>query len=837
MGIWLTWISGIDWQNVPSDAVARLTWTNAPQSLNAFLLVAGVAGLVVLSFGVYRREIPTCSRRVRIALACLRSATILLLAIVFLGPAVSFTQTKTVRPTIVLLRDASYSMNEIDEYVDDRAAEAAAHILGEAVETVRASGLRRADIVDRLLQQEDAALIRALAEKGRIRLFDFAGTTNSVDVHLADGPQDAENTSDRGAEVRTDENAPVIPPLVAEGQGTDLVRALRVALDQSNVTAILLLSDGQHTVQGSGRNDLLKKAYEARDGQTLIMAVGLGDPTRVANLEVVDLYASKEVWENDPFEIEAILRLQNVTVPSVQLTLMQQSMDERGNAVGEFQVVQRKDVEVPTDGGQIQVLFDHAVKQKGQYAYTVRADPVEGEQNLKDNQPPAPIQVRVLSEIRVLLIAGRASWEYQLLRRLFQREKSVTLSCWLQNLDSARAQDGNRVIHQFPNSAVALSEYDVIMMVDASPAGIDQKWIGILKELVASEARGFFYMAGNQFSTRLLSARGSRELVDLLPVEFGDLERIELVTLDDGYTRPWSMLPVSRNVDHPMMRFFADAERTLIKWQSMPDVYWSFPATGAKPSGRVLIQRAESASTGDTLRPILASGRYGVGRTVYMGFNGTWRWRRTPNEIPYYRRFWLQTLRYLVEGRSSAGGGRGELETDRERYELGEQVTVYARRLKDQSFELMNQEELTAELQLPDKQSDKLKLRKTPGRPGDYSATLIARQTGLYQLQLDNTSGSARDMPATSFRVTVPQIELKATWLDKPLLTEVAEASGGKYYDVDEMDDLVANIPDRNERLQVRGEPIPLWDNSRVLMLFVGLLCAEWALRKRFRLM
>ena len=84
-------------------------------------------------------------------------------------------------------------------------------------------------------------------------------------------------------------------------------------------------------------------------------------------------------------------------------------------------------------------------------------------------------------------------------------------------------------------------------------------------------------------------------------------------------------------------------------------------------------------------RPLLVAGRYGSGHTLYLGFNGTWRWRRAGRQAEFFDKFWIQAVRYLVEGRSLEGRRRGYVQTDRDRYEIGDKVTITAR-LQDPTF-------------------------------------------------------------------------------------------------------------------------------------------------------
>ena len=72
---------------------------------------------------------------------------------------------------------------------------------------------------------------------------------------------------------------------------------------------------------------------------------------------------------------------------------------------------------------------------------------------------------------------------------------------------------------------------------------------------------------------------------------------------------------------------------------------------------------------------------------------------------------------------------------------------------------------------------------------------------------------------------------------NKPLLRELADASGGDYFELQQLDQLAQAVPERKQTVGTAGRPIPLWDTSRVLLVLVLLLGCEWALRKRLRLL
>jgi hypothetical protein len=89
----------------------------------------------------------------------------------------------------------------------------------------------------------------------------------------------------------------------------------------------------------------------------------------------------------------------------------------------------------------------------------------------------------------------------------------------------------------------------------------------------------------------------------------------------------------------------------------------------------------------------------------------------------------------------------------------------------------------------------------------------------------------------SEYAVELPGVETNQVWLNRPLLKEMAGISGGRYFDIHQLDEIAAAIPDRTETIESRSQPRPLWDVPGMLVALVGLLGAEWLVRKRFRLL
>jgi hypothetical protein len=838
---WLLWLLGYDdLRQAPPGSKVVLELTNFPASWGVFVLIAVVAAMLWGVFWLYRREIDTCPLWVKMLLAGLRTGVVLLLTCIYLGPALVYHQYRTVQPTLIVARDASDSMNTTDAYDDPAAAKAAAGVLGMTPEQVKGQKLRVA-LVNRLFERDNRKLLAELAQRGKVQAVDFADRVEKVEVRKP-GTKGAESkvpspkskVGDTKANPEPQALNP-LPPLVADGRGTDLWLVIREALSADNPAAIVLVTDGQHT----GKDDPRIAAREAKERGVPLLVVGVGDPSRPRNVKVDKVYARPHAWQDEPFEIDAVVHTHGFTEGEVRVELIEQKVNDSDQAVGSGTVVQTQQLDLSKGGGRATVQFSHTVKDAGRFVYSVRIEPLEGESDDRDNEKVSAGVVKVLSRerIRVLLVAGAPSWEYRLVQKLLQRDKTITLSCWLQTLDEERAQEGSRQITRLPISKEELFYYDVVLLFDPNPQEFDKEWIELVKTFVGDHSGGLLFMAGPKHSGRLLTNPRTSEMGTVLPVSFGDVEALEVATLLSTNQRAWPLKTVPANADHPVMRFYPNQQETLQRWETLPGIFWSFPVEQPKPTATVLLEHSDpTLRSVEGSRPLLVAGRYGSGHTRYLGFNGTWRWRKAGRQAEFFDKFWVQAVRYLVEGRSLEGRRRGTVSSENDQYEIGDKVVITAR-LLDASYNPLVQPRVEATIQTGDS-VETVYLLPVPTQPGTYEGSLTAKKTGdaivRVRSAVAESEGAAIE---TQFSVDVPRVEHEQTWLDKALLTDLASLSGGKYFDLDQVAGLAAAVPDKSETIEVRGKPDPLWDVRGMLVVLVGLLAAEWAIRKRYKLL
>lgn len=812
-------------------------WSFLPTGLAglAFVALIGLVAYGVLA--LYRKEHESCPNSVKTLLAILRMGVLGLLLLVLLGPSVVFVQNRQVLPGVQIVRDSSQSMQVVDRYLEKEAE--GSESLGVTPAEL-SQGLSREALLNQIFQPQSAWL-QAVAKKGELSLADAADEFHVVrrDLVFAKPKEEGKPEAGTPSPAATD-----IPRLSAKGQGTDLALAIDESLAADSPSAMLLFSDGQH----HGTRDPRAAAREAKRRGMPIFVVGLGDPKRPKNVRVSQFYVRPQVWQGEPFEVEATISAEQVGDEPLRVELLERKVTpgQTGTATantdaGKVVATQTVTMGAAEQGtGQASIRFTHTTQESGSVIYTLRIQGVDGELTLDDNQKEsAPVKVLSRQQLRVLLISGSPSWDFRLVQKLLARDSSLVVSCWLQTLDEERAQEGTRVISRLPTSREELFWYDVIIMLDPNPQEFDKEWIDLLTQFIDQHAGGFLYMAGPMYTNRWLTTPRTKDIQKVLPVQFGDVAALEVASLLVSSQKPWPLAVVDANSGHPAIRFFAEESKSQTRLETLPGIFWSFPTDRPKPTAQVLLEHSDPALRGlEGARPLLVAGRLGGGHTLYMGFQGTWRWRRAGVEAEFFDKYWIQVVRYLVEGRALEGKRHGDLTTEKERCILGERVAVTAN-LLDASYQPLSLPKLQVDVVAGSEVQENLTLMPVPGQAGKYSGVLVAKNAGVFLLRPSGgeLAGLGLDNLEVPLTVEMPSQETGQVWLNEPLLQEIASLSGGSYFRWNEVQKIPDSIPDKTETFEVRSRPVPLWDSSFLLVGIVGLLGFEWALRKRFELM
>jgi len=201
------------------------------------------------------------------------------------------------------------------------------------------------------------------------------------------------------------------------------------------------------------------------------------------------------------------------------------------------------------------------------------------------------------------------------------------------------------------------------------------------------------------------------------------------------------------------------------------------------------------------------------------------------SEDQSHETLWRQLLRWLAVSAPE----RISIEFDREFYNVGDEVNVTAVVLNDQ-YEPDNDATLWMQTTDPLDQVTDVPMEWDIEEDGVYRANFTVEEEGVFSLLVDVAS-AAGDAAAdasekrTAFVVTPSLREYTNAEMDAGLLGRIADASGGTYFDLSDVNALPESV-EFTPNAYSREVQMDLWDQPWLLALLILLLCVDWISRR-----
>jgi hypothetical protein len=571
-----------------------------------------------------------------------------------------------------------------------------------------------------------------------------------------------------------------------------------------SLRAIVLASDGDW----NGGSPPVQAATKLRVEQIPILAVPLGSPSRLPDLELVSFdvptfgVASKSV--RIPLTIESSLPKDHVT--QVELRISDGTVIKHQVQVGAM--------------GRTSDAIVWKPENVGDYTLKLVVPEHPEEVVMDNNQREAPIAIRE-EKLKVLVIETLPRWEYRFLRNALSRDPGVEVSCLLFHPGLSKVGGGNRdYIPSFPESLEQLSQYDVIFLGDV---GIEEGQLTteqaeLIKGLVEQQASGLVFMPGIKgFQHSLMGS----PLDPLLPIVY-----------DEGQPTGWG----SRTPSHFALTEFgrsslltklADtSEDNMQVWEGLPGFQWHASVIRAKAGTDVLAVHQESSNQYGRI-PLLVTRTFGAGKILFMGTEGAWRWRRGVEDLYHYR-FWGQVVRWMAYQRNMAKGELMRLYYSPEQPQVRQTVAINAN-VMSRSGEPLSQGNVTARLVAPSGRIHSVQLANTGFQWGAFSGNFVPEEPGVHQVKL-RCQENESELDATIF-VQGNSLEQVGRPARIDVMEELARVTrgtlikGGELTEILKAVDAIADPPEVIRRVQ-------LWSHPIVAAVLIGLMAAFWIGRK-----
>jgi uncharacterized membrane protein len=709
----------------------------------------------------------------RAALLALRAVAALLALGLLLEPAIELLQTARVRNRFAVLVDTSRSMNF----------------------PVERGGPPRAEAAGALLVSERAA-IDALAERVDVEWHAFGGEVAPADP--------AELTSGApGRAGRTD----LLGALQAVGAGSGSSRRLAGALVVSDGADNAALAEG---LGPEARAELRSLGLPVN-----AVAVGRSAPR---DLAVEKLAVDEFAFVRNTVTVEATLRARGFGTEEIQLVLRREGA-----------VVSSATVRLEAGRDRYTVPLTFAPDATGTFVFTVAAPVLAGEAVVENNARSFVLRV-IRDRVRVLLVAGRPTWDVRFLRGLLKQDPNVDLVSFFilrSNADDAGPQQDLSLI-PFPVQEIfgeQLDTFDAVLFVNFAYApyrGLEiERFLPNVRDYV--RRGGALAMVGGELSFGD-GRYGETPLAEVLPV--APLDGAPMV---EGEARPRL---TSEGRRHPVTSLAAGDGPNEAAWGALPAltaVNLTRPLAGG--AGAAVLLEAPAVLAGGRPAPVVAVREVGEGRTLAVATDSTWRWGFLAAEAGQgnraYLRFWNGALRWLVRDPSLAPL---QVEPDAPAVEPGAPVglTISSR---GPDWGPAAGKRVSGEL-VDDDGRPVARGEAVAGEDGTARLELVPPGPGAYKIVAREEGGTETATAAVAVRGAGPE---DADAAPRPeLLSAIAQATGGAFSALPDGGLPELRLADPEVVEIGRRKAVPMWDRWWTLAALAAVVAAEWILRRRW---
>jgi len=641
------------------------------------------------------------------------------------------------------------------------------------------------------------------------------------------------------------------------------LRQLSGRLGRDAPATVVVISDGRVR----DPNKLEEMAAAWRKLHVPVHVVPVGKPAEGGDVAIIAGVAPAKARKQAQITVDVFLRSFGFTGRRVELQLQ---------AMGDNGVVRKTIKSLPVtlqDGVQpVAIAFRTEPEFK---KYRLHVNPLPGDLAPSNNDFPIEIELD-RTKIRVLLLDGSAEsnasprqsaagepiddsdMPYAPFRDALIADPDVQCTVYSvgPNGDPRRVltRETAHLSPAFPQTAAELLAYDAIVLSNVPRTSLSDEVLVWLEEWIGRRGGGLL-MAGGPRSFGAGSWTGT-VVERMLPVEFSESV--------DWDAAPAALEPTGADL-HPIWKLFEDERATRSAIKNLPESQGRNNWLRVKPQSGTQLGSQKGGGN-----PLLAVGAYGRGRTAAIAVPVTALWSPAftrqwgeGGDNRHFAKFVRNTIYWLTED-SAIGRRRLVAETDKRYYRPGETISLSAQTF-DETANRTGRYRVEAMFEPKQLEGDVPSPLKWPaGRarmPGDSAGPLIgwgdpielhldpatkehALSLPLAEMLANGSAGIAFKLELTAYegKTQIDSTSLDVQILsdpheqqnplpDREFLSKLASVTGGREFTDGE------SLGDALKELAIAEGPqivhrTPLWSREWLLGVMLGLLAAEWFLRR-----
>jgi uncharacterized membrane protein len=753
-----------------------------PGWLLALLTAVAIGGLAWLVW----RGLPEAAPRMRNWRAWviwgLEAAMVALLLTLLWEPAITVAELKSQQNIIAVLVDDSLSMNIPDAGADGKTTREAAAV--KALEDGVLAGLQKKFQV-RIYRLDGRLAWVQQPNWDSMKLHGFAAKPVATPGNTAGAPW-------------------------SEVEATHINAGLqKLAADTSDlpVGAVVLLTDGAENGTAGGGIDV--DTINALHNRRLpVHTIGFGKERAARDLEMDDAVVAAKALADS--RMTATVSFHQWGYAGQKATLDVKDGDK---------LLTSRMVTLDKDGvGQSETMFFNA-GDAGVKSIGFALEPMAGEESTANNAVTRLVDVSAEPR-RILYVEGEPRWEFKFIRRAEAEDKDVQIVSMLRTTENKIYRQGiadpSELADGFPTKAEDLFKYQAIIIGSVEAGYFTPVQQELLREFVDKRGGGLLFLGGRfSLGDGGWASSGDADLFPtFLPNAQGTFKR-------ENATAQLT----AAGAESPITRILDDKAANVERWRKLPYLNDYQDPGSPKPGATVLAQMV----AGRTM-PLLVTQSYGRGKTAVLATSGTWRWQMSSAvDDPSHDLFWQQLLRWL------AADSPGEVVATMPQQTLMDEGHVKLTAVvRDKEFTPAADAKVTAHLIGPDGDSEMVDLAPVANVPGTYAMDWTAEKPGSYVAEVTADSGKDElGKDVVDFRREDGVAENFHTEQNRDLLEKLSQETGGRYWEQSELERLPKEISYSEAGISVRDTK-ELWDMPVVFFVLLGLMSADWLLRRKW---
>ncbi len=511
-----------------------------------------------------------------------------------------------------------------------------------------------------------------------------------------------------------------------------------------------------------------------------VYTVGIGDTIERADVVLKNVAYNRIVYQGNKFPLRAEVGVNGFTHQDITVLVLQQ---------GKVLQQQKRN-----SGTKALLDFDFELDAgtQGMQRLEVRVERVPREDNLKNNRASAFVEV-VEGKKKILLVAPAPHPDIKTIREVVEKNSNYEFAVQIPgviNGDQTLLQPGK-----------------VDLLIALQSPDQDGKTTALLSVFIKAKSSVLVIM-GQKTNLRMLQTVG-------VPVAF------------DVSSQRDEVQPVL-NPNFRDFGFSDDLNTNITRYPpvTVPFGKFSFPATAKV----ILHQRIGSLITD---RPLLYTVEIDQQKIAVLTGEGIWRWRlseyQETEKTEAFDELFSKLLQYL-----STQDDRRKFRCFPQQQEFSSDgPAVMESQVYNDLFEPVFGN--TIDLEIRDEQSKLTKYRYVIG-PGNSRYRIGGLKEGVYHYRASTEMKGKKEEVRGEFMVTEQNQEAQNLTADFGLLRKLSENTGGKFYQLQEVNRLTTELSSLEAKSLIHTEESfhPLINLKVVFFLLLTLISFEWFLRKYF---